>query len=93
MLHTVLMALMFSLPALGFGDDADLEFQFSPTWCVLLHLEDTADHLSPLETVVILQTDTGLPPVCRAVRTCRETHLEKYFLLSSRVSLTCSYGI
>ena len=74
-LHTVIMALM-ACSLLVVSDDPNLEFQFPPSWCVLLHHEDTTENLSPPEPVVLLQGDLGLLPVCGAAWTCRETHLE-----------------
>lgn len=70
------MTLVFRLIIIS-SDNTDLELQFSSTWRILLHLEDTAENLTFLETVVILQTYVSLLPVCWISGSSRETHLEK----------------
>ena len=74
-LHRIFMTLVCSF--LIVSDNTNLESKFSSSRLILLHLEDTAENLSLLETVVILQTDIGLLPVCWITRSCRETHLEQ----------------
>ena len=80
MLHIIAVALVLSL--LIVSDDTNLELQLPATWRILSHLEDTAENLSLLEAVVVLQTDPGLLPVCLAAWGCREPHLETKKFLS-----------
>ena len=78
MLHIIAVALVLSL--LVVSDDTNLELQLPATWRIFSHLEDTAENLSLLEAVVVLQTDPGLLPVCQAAWGCRETHLETNYI-------------